>query len=549
MDRFSRLVYGAGVSAPPHDLLKLVNWKEHNKLKHLPDNLRKNCPELSKTISGHRRWEADYLASALSRLRMEHTYWGRRDLDNDPFLIQVYGDPAFWPREKRNELWKRIRSIYELGESAEAHAKVNYLLSDFPQDSRFPMVSLETHHWLTWVLRKQLQGKFTDMVCIIKISIPETVFHKLKGMREFHDKRRDFIRAVAMRLRCYSPHVIGDELYVVGAFEEIVEQVLEEVENTGLACDAEIFYYNIGKVAVRVGKQLRSYRRVVGFSTPKKLSIGSNVWWRFAPRSAEWVKVLDFPYVAWISIKPNCDLQKSAEEFLKFAEQKLAEMGKEKNRRRKVSNPFLSEIPVCPELLISVAEGYEKFLSKFIEAMGRRVELENLILRSFDRSLFVYGLKKPSQAIDLYLRLNEVKSSLHIEAILSVVVTKPKHPFWHVLSLFGKKDQIVFASGDKLIMLENRDAKLVGEVKPLMGSVNRTTFHNEILMKSRHTGVEYLKLHLEGLAQNRRIPRNVFNKLCWLIDELSKRYKKETERRIVTYRAFEVLEKFTYRRR
>jgi len=37
MSRVSGFVYGVGVDAPPHDLLKLVNWKER-----FVENRRKN---------------------------------------------------------------------------------------------------------------------------------------------------------------------------------------------------------------------------------------------------------------------------------------------------------------------------------------------------------------------------------------------------------------------------------------------------------------------------------------------------------------------------
>lgn len=92
MSRFTESTYGIGANASPHDLLKLVNWKEYKKVKYLSKNLREKCPELSKTISGHRRWEADFPVSDLSRLRIEYTYWERLDLEKDPFLVQVHGN-------------------------------------------------------------------------------------------------------------------------------------------------------------------------------------------------------------------------------------------------------------------------------------------------------------------------------------------------------------------------------------------------------------------------------------------------------------------------
>jgi len=361
-------------------------------------------------------------------------------------------------------------------------------------------------------------------------------------VREFHDKRWSFIRVVAMRIHTYSPRVIGDELYIVMISRDDVERVLKEIEETGLACDVEVFDYTISKVPVGAGKWRREYRRVTGIGDPTELSIGSSLEWDYAPRPAEWVKALDFPYVAWISIKPNCDLQKSSEEFLNFAEQILARM------KRRKWHPLRSEVPVCPELLVSVAEGYGKFLSEFMDAIGRRVSFgENLILRSFDRSLFVYGLWKPSNAVDIYRRLGEKKKSLHISATLSVVVTKPKHPFWHVLSLFGEEDHLVFASGGKLVVLSDEEVEWIKGVTGVLRGISRGAFHNEVLMKSKSMGKEELKLHLSGLAADNKMHKDTRDKLCWLIDKLAEKHKDEVERKIVTHRAFEALEPFTRR--
>ena len=64
------------VEAPPHDLLKLCYWKDHAKLRYLPDFLRGT--ELARAIKNHEKTnhplhKADIISSAVARIRMLHT--------------------------------------------------------------------------------------------------------------------------------------------------------------------------------------------------------------------------------------------------------------------------------------------------------------------------------------------------------------------------------------------------------------------------------------------------------------------------------------------
>ncbi|OYT26206.1 MAG: hypothetical protein B6U95_07700 [Thermofilum sp. ex4484_82] len=543
------------ISAPPHDLLKLLWWKEHTGLsavKHLPKWFRKKCRKLTEIIQQHHREElwskADKYASAMSRLKLYSSYWATDKPKALPFLIRVYGKPRYWPHEEREKLWRKILSIYEkLGECPDAHIRVNELLSEFPQDSRFPLVSLKTHHWLTWILKKRLEdeGDIKE-IYVMKISIPEQEFHRLKEKREFYEKRDKFLKVLTIKLSKWNPLRIGDELFIVLISEDNVKKVLSEIKITHISCDIDIFTYHFGKVKISVGDKEKSYIRVRSYDF-ESFSVGVSEDWRYAPSErVEWIRYMNYPYVAWISVRPVYNLQESARKFLEWAEKEILN-----ETPKKEETTFKNNMSVCPELLLSVAEGYSRFLLEFAKNIDSRVKPDEItIVRSFDSSLFIYGLKKLSKTIEIYERLIRVVENLHIPVSFSIVVAKPKHPFWRVLNLFHK-GHLIYVIGGRTVMLSDEEIELLRKIIPLLENVSKRQFH-KVICNVKKMGKEELKLMIEGLAAEGKLGKEgekVASKLCWLIDELAKRHPDEDKRVEVTYKTLKMLTSFMRKER
>ena len=243
--------------------------------------------------------------------------------------------------------------------------RANEMLKEYPQDSRFPLVSLATHHWVTWILYKRLKGQLPEAVYVVRLSIPEPSFHRLKEKREFFQKRRAFLMGLSMRLRELDPLKIGDDLYVLLSSKKDVDNVVKEVADSGIPCDLDVYAYFLEEVFEVEGLRLQRPQIRVKDYVVNFLSVGVGEDWTFYPgEKVEWIKYLEFPDVAWISLKPLKNLHESAEEFLKWAEENVLSKAEFK-KPEKV--PLTSEVPSSPELLISVAQGYEDFLDEFIK--------------------------------------------------------------------------------------------------------------------------------------------------------------------------------------
>jgi hypothetical protein len=531
------------IDSIPHDILKVKDWFHHEKISVLPDWLREKHPDLKKAIKvHHEKWESDKIASCVARLRLKYSYWGWRGEGENipPFLIKTYGDIITWDKERREELWDEILNKYQEFNPKEADREVNELVSDFPQDSRFPLVSLKTHHWITWALHEQGEGE-KEEIYILKSSIPLTEFHKLEDIRRFFNNRERYMVLILKTLGGYYPIRVGDEVLLILSSSGLKESAMADFKRMNIPLDIQIFNYKIGKKNYKMKQGLRELRYVKSWDS-EYFSMGASEDYGFSTGKAEWAEFLDsrYGYVAWIELKPISELERSSEGFLRFAEDKLERMPRDKQTEEEKP-----EVPICPELLVSVASDYMEFVSEFAREINRRVNPKRFkITEAFDKSLFLYGIKEVSDAIPLYLRLRKKANSLHIPVSVSIVVTKPKHPFWHVLNMFGE-NKLIFMEGGKVVEISDEEAKLIDEVTGYIEDVTRGMFHNEILMKSKRKGKEALKLHIKGLGAEGKISGKARDKLCWLIEEIAKRHVEEGERRIVTYRALNALEPFT----
>jgi hypothetical protein len=565
----------------PHDLLKPYKWKEHGKPDILSEKNRRVLSRyktavkyfngstdwltLEKVIKGHhteKAWIrpfaiADKLAAAVARLKVEYDYW--HEEQENPFLIKVYGEKS-WPPEERRKLCSEIFQILEQyaedeSKHAEALRKINELLTFFPSDSRFPFVGLKTHHQLTDVLRlnpaiiekcRDKEPKISELY-LARISLAEPEFHRLKKMREFFELRRKFITFARSMLEDYHPMQVGDDVYVVLASPHQVNilkgSLLKASLEAGLGVDLEIFMWPLK----------REYGLfVVDGEQSELVSLGSHEEWEYRPEShTEWVRILegDYEYVAWISIRPREDkvsrkisMEKIAKEFLDWAEEELKR--RYDKIRRPVENPISQSISLSPELLLSIVEGYDEFVEDCARLVNPEKPEGNIAIRSFSQTIMLKGLNEPSEGLKLYLNLARKKANLHMPAILTAIVSKPQYPFWRILELLKhEKDNITFVVGEKMVILEDNDIKLLREVIPLIRSTSRSQFH-ELINKSRRIGLEHLKMEIEGKGADGKIPRNASSKLCWLINRLSQKYRGD-ELADKIYHSLKALEPFT----
>ena len=569
----------------PHDLLKPYKWKEHGKPDILSEKNRKILSRykttvkysnastgwltLEKVIKGHhteKAWIrpfaiADKLAAAVARLKVEYDYW--HEEQENPFLIKVYGEKS-WPPEERRKLCSKIFQLLEQyaedeSKHAEALRKINELLTFFPSDSRFPFIGLKTHHQLTDVLRlnpaiiEKCRDKEPKIeLYLARISLSEPEFHRLKKMREFFELRLKLITFARSMLEDYHPIQVGDDVYVVLASPYQVDilkgSLLKASLEAGLGVDLEIFMWPLK----------REYGLfVVDGEQSELVSLGSHEEWEYRPEShTEWVRILegDYEYVAWISMRPRedkvsrkIDMEKIAKEFLDWAEEELKR--RYDKIRKPVENPISQPISLSPELLLSIVEGYDEFVEDCARLVNPEKPKENIAIRSFSQTIMLKGLNEPSEGLKLYLNLTGKKAKLHMPAILTVIVSKPKYPFWRILELLKQEeeDNITFVRGEKVTTLKDFHVKIVYQLNlpQLLSKESKTQFYKLVSTASRDER-EVLKLKIRGLAQQNKLKsKQTAEALCKLIDFIAKNSKNDDERRKTTYEIFKVLRMFT----
>jgi len=569
----------------PHDILKPFDWKSHANPGVLPEDVRVfiskyrvSCASLKdwgqrlvekeltleQVLRGHyegrrkdaslweRLWhEADCISAVVSRLRYEFDYWYEGQAD--PFLVKVYGDIIFWNSEKRREVSDRVFSLLkensgDPSKHDQTLDRVNDLLREFPADSRFPFVGLRTHHLITDILRRDKvfidrirQRASLDKLYLLRVSISEPSFHRLKKLRGFSELRSHIVKAVEMRLKDRYPIIIGDDLYIFAISGREVADLRREIYEAGFGVDLAVFEWHLEKSD--------SLYEVRELSEPISISLGAVEDWEFKPeRSAEYAQILEgnFDLVLWVSLSPVGGMEELANEFLNWAEGELERRYRDK--RKEVEGPLRQEISLCPDLMISVAEGYDQFVLDCGKALNREDPDLVTAVRSFSRSLLVKGLKDGAGALNIYLTLLDLKGSLHIPVRLSAVVCSPKHPFWRVLELvklnLGKEDNITFVVGEKVTRLKNEHARLIESVVPLLQNERKRQFY-KIVNSACSDEKEILKVKIRGLASEKKLRGEVSSKLCWLADRVADGCRNEEERREVTCEIFKVLRMFT----
>ena len=586
---------GVRVGAVPHDLFKIIDWRRHDRpelvRRELPDSVKgkykvpckridgkEDLRPLERIIERHhsvkafwsRMWSyADRLSTIAARFRLEYDYWCLKG--GDPFFFRVYGDIKEWSADERREtLNKIVEVLARYADKAEEHDSafelVNELLADFPADSRFPFTSLKTHHWLTQAIHnnRAFWNKMSrvalssedanfDVFYMIRIAIAEPEFHRLRELRSFIDLRSKIIEIAKERLYEWLPLQAGDDLYLICLSRAELYEIMNALAALGFGFDLDVYEWRIKREerATRPDGSIEKIYLVerVDLNT---YSIGVHEEFEYSPEKvAEYTEILEggYDYIAWVCLKPRGDMEFIARKFLENGERELKR--RYGDRRVKLKEPVRepAENFLSPELALSIAEGYDNFLTDCEKALSEAGFEAATAFKSFNRTVFISGVKGLPDAYKIYSMLAEKKAYLHIPSTLIVVETKPKYPFWHILELIGSvnTDSLIFVVGEKMVKLTDDDIRLLREVVPELRSVSRSQF-GELITSSRRAGLEELKLIIEGKSADGKIPYRASKKLCELVDKLSKRHKGD-ELRSVLWRCLKMLEPFTRRER
>jgi hypothetical protein len=343
----------------------------------------------------------------------------------------------------------------------------------------------------------------------------------------------------------WSPLRIGDDLYLVCLAKSEVEEVLRIVEGRRMGLDVEIYEWGIERVEGRFRADGGSeWLYVVDSVENTRLSTAYEEF-DYTPMShADYTRILEgeYEYVAWVFTAPRGEVTELAQRFLDWGEGELERLYGD--RRKELPERYTGPAQLLsPDLALAIAEGYDGFLGDCEEMVHTRSG--GTIVRSFTRSLFVCGLMDESEGFEVYSGLADLKAKLHIPAYLHVTVSRPKYPFWMVAEISEglKEDGLTFILGEKFLRLSDEDVSLLRIVSPYLRNVSRSQFH-EVITRSRRASIEELKFFIEGKKADNKIHRDASAKLCWLIDELAKKYDGEDLRAII-WRALKALAPFT----
>ncbi len=586
------------VDAVPHDLLKVLDWRRHADRGFAEERLTKNIVEWYRTeqldkegkmverklidvIRGHqprsarkaRFWMkmlayADKLSTVAGRFRLSYDYWHAQNID--PFFVRVYGDIKEWNEEERNRVWNRIVEILNEtmkrgGHPSEAYKEVNELLSEFPADSRFPYASLKTHHWLTDAIRcnrlywerikatPRGETPSFENLYLIRLSIPTTEFHKVKELRAISELKERFFDHVSKTLSRWSPLRIGDDIYMLCITRSEVKEILSALMETrlGEASDIDIFIWFLERrrglfKAVKEGEKI-IYKPETIYTIKKidcrHLSMAYEDL-DYVPESyAEYASILEgeFDYVAWVAVRPRGDMRELSEEFLEWGEGEL----ERRYGDRRVELPETVREPeefLSPDLALSIAEGYGRFLDDCESVVKGRGGCA--VVKSFRRAFFVCGLDAEEDGFKLYWELSPLKGKLHIPASLSVIVSRPKYPFWRVVELSLNFDGLIFIVGEKVLRLSDEDVTMLWEVAPKLRCTTRRQF-GEIIKRAGRIELGELKIFIKGRREDGKICPEAAEKLIWMIEKFEERYRERDKLMAVLKRAFKLLEPFT----
>ncbi|MEM4847101.1 MAG: hypothetical protein QW794_05025 [Thermosphaera sp.] len=567
-------------AAVPHDLLKPVDWGHHNNPSkiakefgspRLQELLRefnyKDCDpkgesvdkSLEYAVRKHEEQKlfatADRLASAIGRLRYEWNYWGPKA--SEVFIVRVYGREGNVRRVKTGReplntildiLEKRYMDVKkckdkdcQIAFSQTAFRELNEFLSEYPADSRFPLVNLKAHHWLTDAFRRSRKlwelcyklNKRPERISLglIRCSILEQNFHRLKDLRAFRyyvDNALRFIESEVFPDRL--PARIGDDVYIAYVEDEaehLVSKLIDRARDSGILIGVTLYQWSVERKGVEGdGRPLF----VISSFSEKFLSAGDPELPMLMPEKAgAWAQELEeSKNVLWINLRLSKSIEEATKEFLDRAEERVLS----KMERSREKNPLKQEINLSPDLLISLAEGLEEFYMDSARILAGGSDPESVIvLRGLKEVLMVKGIEEANHAIEIYHSLDELREKLLVSVDLTAILCDNKYPFWRVREIFNThEDCLIIIRGERLLRITTRDVPEIRRVAEIIEKCGVTRSQMEEIVKEagKVDGPEPLKLFIEVKARERKLGKencNVARQLANLIDSLYNRHR------------------------
>jgi len=422
----------------------------------------------------------------------------------DPIFEKVYGDPVEFDEKMRNGLWSKIvKCLQEKKPNSQIYSQINNLLSEFSQDSRFPFVSLKTHHIITQILRdliETLNVKSKDELRIkklylLKIRFPESEFHRLKELREFINTRNSVVTTLHNLLNSKYPR-IGDELLALFLTDEQIEEALTKLYELGAPCILEIFECKVEKrdYLGRLIYLVRDSNYIVR-------SINCSEDLGFKERVSTWAKMLEErEEVAWLCISLQKPIHECVKEFLEIVFEELKDKGKELEEWKEIPEE------ISPDLLIAFAEGYSEFLGDVKEHLGKFFHInldEFTAVKSIDYFLVVLPVQDREKSLEAYCSILELKKKLRFKSLtVSMVIADRKYPFWRIREAF--KNTFSWIVGESMYSLSDEDVEYLRRISGSMKEASKSQLHN-IISKCGMIGKE-LKFFLESRAKQESCP-------------------------------------------
>jgi len=550
-------------SAAPHDLLKPVCWSLHNNpskvereygldlinlLDKFYDTFEKR-PLLSLVKGHHSRekfWErrlaiSDRLAAAIGRLKYRWNFWDTRSEEGlrGMFLLKVYDreENIKRPSLVGRQLLEKICDILRRDVSSEEVFKeLNNLLSDYPTDSRFPLVSLKSHHWLTDSIRRSRaltklceENKIPSKFYLARVSILPVNFHRLKDLRAFREFAREAINNVSglTELSQHLPLIVGDEVYFTAVDRSEIEEVLEALRRTQLPLRFRVHEWLVKMI--KVGDEDNFL--IMAVNSESYYTGEPELPKYYAGKAGRWAEELEeADNVLWVRVGLANTLENSAKFFLDQAEKMLEVL---KVEDLPPDKRIEQKIDLSPDIMISIADGLDQFYDDCGRIIAGGSDIRDVtVLRSLEESVYLKGLEERSQALDIVNELVNLSRRVLVDLKLSFVLCDGKYPFWRVYELLKYKEEVLFiVRGEKLLKISTQDVSHIRRITQILerGGVNvsKSQFM-EIVKEARRTdGPEPLKLLIDARFREGKLVRGgnaqaFVNNLKNMIDTLYK---------------------------
>ena len=561
------------LECPPHDWLKILHWRHHYETSLLPIFLKGTNTWAAIEKHHKDRWISDQLSAAIARQFFDGSEYVDGDLETgEHFFVPVYEKDEStngvirWPYASREKLDQEIREIFNAefikgGSDWENRAskRINNKLWYFPADTWTPFVSLAAHHMMTWILHNQGEGEIRNALeyskpefCLLMVKVNETDFYALKEMRSFYAKREKTLQGLSILLQDKLRMVcgvsllslkVGDELCSITVNRKInqkmlIDTILQTLASSNLQYQTRLVQVPVGQIQSQMRN--KPYWVVNGPISEKIYAFGLTLE-EASTECAEWVKLLNKKWVAWISIEPQLNLVDCCSHFLIYAV-KVLELYPHK-KGVAPSNSYESQI--SPDLMLSVVIGYQAFLND----VANFLDPKSAIMRSFSRSLFAIGIENYLEACAVYERLLLIKQRLHFPINISIVATDSKYPFWRVLELFytHPNNITIIPKGGPRLSLTEADIELMNSIIPTVRRIKPTVWRHEIVPASARN-LKELEFELNKLTSGtkRKLTQDNRDEIIQFILKIEQNHlnSDETNKKRIRYEMFMRLSDF-----